>query len=107
CVPELPPAVPGVVPVPNGSRPEGPEGGTPDKPDTTTSAKFVSAAQAKPGPAAQPKPPQPMTFAEYYMAVPRLSRDQVITNARRALEMGRQIGFGMSAEAIQADADAA
>ena len=115
CVPELPAMVPGTVPpvvpkVPEG--PEGPEGGTgdpkkDDKEKDKASAQFVSVAQAKPGPDARPKPPAPMSFADYYMAVPRVPRDQVLTNARRALEIGHQIGLGMSHETISGDYEAA
>jgi hypothetical protein len=109
-MPELPAAMPGVVPipVPLDKEPEGPEGGTGDpRQDSTTSAKFVTAAQVKPGPHISAKPSETMTFAEYYQAVPRLPRNQVVVYARRSLEIGRQIGIGITTEVIEADYEAA
>ena len=91
CAPELPPIVPPVVPK---TDPVDPEGGTGDprkeKEKDKLSAQFVSVAQAKPGPDARPKPPAPLSFADYYLAVPRVPREQVLSNARRALDIGRQ-----------------
>ena len=96
CVPELPAMVPGTVPPVVPKPPEGPEGGTDDpmKEKDKASAQFVSVAQAKPGPDARPKPPAPMSFADYYMAVPRVPRDQVLSNARRAWRSATRSGSG-------------
>ena len=71
-------------------RPEEGEGEGEGRP----SAQFVTVPRPSRGRAPGRKPPAPLSFADYYLAVPRVPRDQVLTNAQRALEIGRQIGLG-------------
>lgn len=119
CMPELPaagavPAAPVGPPPTGGGKPEAPTtpipengGGTEAKRDMTTAARFTAPAVAKPAPKMMRDAAEPMTFREYYAAVPRVPRDQVLANARRALDVGRRIGVAVNEEVIPADYSAA
>lgn len=87
--------------------PEGsgsPEGGATNM---TTSARFDAPAVAKPGPTEMKKSAEPLSFKEYYAAVPSVPKNQVLDNARRSLEIGRRIGTSITMEVIPADYAAA
>ncbi|MGL4423668.1 MAG: hypothetical protein ACRCZF_23630, partial [Gemmataceae bacterium] len=102
CATELPAFVP--TETPQLDKKEGPkEGPKEGAKESVTPTGYVVPASAKPGPATLRDPNEPYSMKEYYSLVPRVAKSQIVTNARRALEIGRQIGFNNTAEVNPTD----